>query len=216
MKIEFKNVNKSFKKVEILKNINLEFTSGNIYGIYGRNGSGKSVFLKMIAGFMIPTNGEILFDNKNLNLKQEFPKNLRALIENPSFFPNLTGFENLKLLSKIQNKIGDEEILNALDIVNLTEEKDKKYSKYSLGMKQKLGIAQAIMEDPEILILDEPFNGIEEKTVKKLIKYLKEIKKDKIIIISTHIKEDLLDLSDKTLYFDKKEIKERDLYENTI
>ena len=170
MKIEFKNVNKSFKKVEILKNINLEFTSGNIYGIYGRNGSGKSVFLKMIAGFMIPTNGEILFDNKNLNLKQEFPKNLRALIENPSFFPNLTGFENLKLLSKIQNKIGDEEILNALDIVNLTEEKDKKYSKYSLGMKQKLGIAQAIMEDPEILILDEPFNGIEEKTVKKLIK----------------------------------------------
>lgn len=211
MKIEFKNVNKSFKKVEILKNINLEFTSGNIYGIYGRNGSGKSVFLKMIAGFMIPTNGEILFDNKNLNLKQEFPKNLRALIENPSFFPNLTGFENLKLLSKIQNKIGDEEILNALDIVNLTEEKDKKYSKYSLGMKQKLGIAQAIMEDPEILILDEPFNGIEEKTVKKLIKYLKEIKKDKIIIISTHIKEDLLDLSDKTLCFDNKEIKERDI-----
>lgn len=216
MKIEFKNVNKSFKKVEILKNINLEFTSGNIYGIYGRNGSGKSVFLKMIAGFMIPTNGEILFDNKNLNLKQEFPKNLRALIENPSFFPNLTGFENLKLLSKIQNKIGDEEILNALDIVNLTEEKDKKYSKYSLGMKQKLGIAQAIMEDPEILILDEPFNGIEEKTVKKLIKYLKEIKKDKIIIISTHIKEDLLDLSDKTLCFDNKDKKERDLYENTI
>lgn len=216
MKIEFKNVNKSFKKVEILKNINIEFTSGNIYGIYGRNGSGKSVFLKMIAGFMVPTNGEILFDNENLNLKKEFPKNLRALIENPSFFPNLTGFENLKLLSKIQNKIGDEEILNALDIVNLTEEKDKKYSKYSLGMKQKLGIAQAIMEEPEILILDEPFNGIEEKTVKKLIKYLKEIKKDKIIIISTHIKEDLLDLSDKTLYFDNKEIKERDLYENTI
>ena len=216
MKIEFKNVNKSFKKVEILKNINLEFTSGNIYGIYGRNGSGKSVFLKMIAGFMVPTNGEILFDNENLNLKQEFPKNLRALIENPSFFPDLTGFDNLKLLSKIQNKIGDKEILNALDIVNLTEEKDKKYSKYSLGMKQKLGIAQAIMEDPETLILDEPFNGIEEKTVKKLIKYLKEIKKDKIIIISTHIKEDLLDLSDKTLYFDNKEIKERDLYENTI
>jgi ABC-2 type transport system ATP-binding protein len=216
MKIEFKNVNKSFKKVEILKNINLKFTSGNIYGIYGRNGSGKSVFLKMIAGFLIPTSGEILFDNENLNLKQEFPKNLRALIENPSFFPDLSGFDNLKLLSKIQNKITDKEILNALDIVNLIEEKDKKYSKYSLGMKQKLGIAQAIMEDPKILILDEPFNGIEEKTVKKLIKYLKEIKKDKIIFISTHIKEDLLNLSDKTLYFDNKEIKERDLYENTI
>ncbi len=216
MKIEFKNVNKSFKKVEILKNINLKFTSGNIYGIYGRNGSGKSVFLKMIAGFLIPTSGEILFDNENLNLKQEFPKNLRALIENSSFFPDLSGFDNLKLLSKIQNKITDKEILNALDIVNLIEEKDKKYSKYSLGMKQKLGIAQAIMEDPKILILDEPFNGIEEKTVKKLIKYLKEIKKDKIIFISTHIKEDLLNLSDKTLYFDNKEIKERDLYENTI
>lgn len=208
MKIEFKNVSKSFKKVEILKNINLEFDSGNIYGIYGRNGSGKSVFLKMLAGFMIPTSGEILYDGENLNLKNEFPKDLRALIESPSFFPDLSGFDNLKLLSKIQNKIGDEEILNALDIVNLIEEKDKKYSKYSLGMKQKLGIAQAIMENPKILILDEPFNGIEEKTVKKIINYLNEIKKDKIILISSHIIEDLNALTKTIYYFDNKEIHE--------
>ncbi len=208
MKIEFKNVNKNFKKVEILKQINLKFETGNVYGIYGRNGSGKSVFLKMIAGFMLPTSGEILFDGENLNFKNEFPKDLRALIENPSFFPDLTGFENLRLLAKIQNRIGDNEILAALDIVNLTDEKDKKYSKYSLGMKQKLGIAQAIMENPKILILDEPFNGIEEKTVKKIIDYLNEIKKDRIIIISTHIIEDLHKLTEKIYYFDNKEVYE--------
>lgn len=208
MKIEFKNVSKSFKKVEILKNINLEFESSNIYGIYGRNGSGKSVFLKMIAGFIIPTYGEILFDGENLNLKKEFPKNLRAQIENPSFFPDLTGYENLKLLAKIQNKIGDKEIIDALDVVNLIDEKDKKYSKYSLGMKQKLAIAQAIMENPKILILDEPFNGVEEKTVKKIISYLKENKKDKIIIVSTHIMDDLKMLTNKIYYFDNKEIHE--------
>ena len=109
----------------------------------------------------------------------------------------MTGYQNLELLAKIQNKIGKDEILKALEIVNLKDEKDKKYSKYSLGMKQKLGIAQAIMENPEIILLDEPFNGIEEVTVTKLIEYFKTIKKDKIIIFSTHIREDLDNLTDK-------------------
>lgn len=197
MKIEFKNVSKKFDKTVVIKNTNIIFNSGNIYGLYGRNGSGKSVLMKMICGFYIPTTGEILYDNVNLNLKNEYPDSLRAVIEKPTFFPDLTGYENLKILAEIQNKISDREILESLEIVNLLDEKDKKYSKYSIGMKQKLSIAQAIMENPKILILDEPFNGIEDKTVKKIINYLKELKKeDKLIIFSTHIKKDLNELAD--------------------
>lgn len=197
MKIELKNVTKEFDKVEIIKNISLEFETGKIYGLYGRNGSGKSVLMKLICGFSIPTKGKVLINGKDFNAKNEYPDNLRAVIEKPSFFPELTGFENLKLLAKIQNKINDEEIIKALDLVNLIDEKDKKYSKYSLGMKQKLAIAQAIMEDPSILILDEPFNGIEEKSVEKITKFLKEeAKNGKTIIFSTHIKEDLENLAD--------------------
>lgn len=197
MKIELKNVAKEFDKVEIIKNISLEFETGKIYGLYGRNGSGKSVLMKLICGFLIPTKGKVLINGKDFNAKNEYPDNLRAVIEKPSFFPELTGFENLKLLAKIQNKISDEEIIKALDLVNLIDEKDKKYSKYSLGMKQKLAIAQAIMEDPSILILDEPFNGIEEKSVEKITKFLKEeAKNGKTIIFSTHIKEDLENLAD--------------------
>ena len=203
MKIEFKNVNKSFKKLEILKNINLEFTSGNIYGIYGRNGSGKSVFLKILCSFYKPTTGEILFDNINYNSNNNFPPSVRALIENPTFFPDLTGFENLKLLSSIQNKIGDEEIIKTLDQVNLLSEKDKKYSEYSLGMKQKLGIAQVLMENPDVMIFDELFNGIEEKTVEKIRNILLELKnQNKIIIVTSHIKEDIDVLSDEVYKFD--------------
>ena len=198
MKIELKNISKSFDKNKVIDNVNITFTEGNIYGLYGRNGSGKSVIMKLICGFLLPTEGQILLDDIDFNAKHDYPNNLRAVIEKPSFFPNLTGYENLKLLAEIQNKISDKEIIESLEIVNLIDEKDKKYSKYSLGMKQKLAIAQAIMEDPKILILDEPFNGIEEKTVSKLIEYLKEEKqKDKIIIFSTHIKEDLDNLADK-------------------
>ncbi len=208
MKIKIKNVCKSFKNIEVLKNINIELESGKIYGLYGRNGAGKSVLLKIICGFYVPTSGEILYNGENLNSKNDFPKDLRALIEKPSFFPDLTGFENLKMLAKIQNKISDNEINKALEIVNLLDEKNKKYSKYSLGMKQKLGIAQAIMENPKILILDEPFNGVEQKTVEKLINYLKSIKKDRLIIISTHIKEDLNKLSDVIYIMDDGKIYE--------
>ena len=203
MKIEIKDLSKAFKNNLVLSNVNLTFSSSNIYGLYGRNGTGKSLLLKLICGFYVPTSGEILFDGVNLNAKLKYPDNLRALINKPSFFPDLTGFENLKMLAEIQHKINDDDILRAMEIVNLIEEKDKKYSKYSLGIKQKLGIAQVIMENPNILILDEPFNGIEQKTVQKLMGYLKEEKaKGKLIILSTHIKEDLDQLADKIYYFD--------------
>lgn len=210
MTIEFKNVTKKFKDIIILNNINLTFESGNVYGLFGRNGSGKSVFLKLLCGFYTPSEGEILYNGENLNKKLEFPPNTRALIEKPNFFPDLTGFENLKFLAEIQNKITDKEINDILEFLGLEKDKNKKYSKYSLGMKQKLGIAQVLMENPDVIVLDEPFNGVENVTVLKIIDYLKEeAKKGKLIFISTHIMEDLEKLTDKIYYFDNGAINEK-------
>lgn len=214
MKIEVKNMTKEFKGIAVLDNINLKFESNKIYGLYGRNGSGKSVFLKLLCGIYAPTKGEILYDDKDINKGNNYPDNVRVLIEKPSFFSDLSGYDNLKLLAEIQNKISDKEINEALKIVNLYEEKDKKYSKYSLGMKQKLGIAQVIMENPDIMLLDEPFNGIENATVNKLINYFLE-QKDKIIIISTHIKDDLIKLTENVYYFNDSKIIEASEYETT-
>ncbi len=211
MKIEVKNLSKKFKKVIVVKDINITFKSGNIYGIIGRNGSGKSVFLKMLCAFYIPTTGTILQDGYDYIKNNEFPISTRALIEGPDFIPDLSGLENLKLLASIQNKIGEKEILETLKQVNLYEEKDKKYSEYSLGMKQKLGIAQVLMEDPQVMILDEPFNGIEDSSVKDIKKILKDLKKkDKIIIMTSHIKEDIEELSDVIYKFDGGSLKLKD------
>ena len=203
MIIECKDITKKFGKNLIIKGINYKFDEGKIYGIYGLNGSGKSVFLKLICGFYIPTSGEILYNGINLNNKKEFCNEIRAIIEKPSFFSDLTGYENLKLLANIKKKISEKEILEALDIVNLINEKDKIYNKYSLGMKQKLGIAQAIMEKTKFIILDEPFNGIERETVIKIKDYLKSLKDNGVtIVISSHIKEDLSELVDEMIYFE--------------
>ena len=203
MKIQIKNLSKSFKGITILDNVSIEFESGKIYGLIGRNGSGKSVFLKLLCNFYVPTSGEILYDGLNINEKNIFLPDTRALIEKPSFLPDLSGFDNLKLLASIQGKIGDKEINESLKKVNLFDDKDKKYKIYSLGMKQKLGIAQVLMEDTKVMILDEPFNGIEEKTAYKLRNILKEeVKKDKIIIIASHIKEDVFELADVVYKFD--------------
>ncbi len=202
MKIEVKQVSKEFKKQMVLKDINVTFESGNIYGLIGRNGSGKSVFLKLLCALYCPTKGEILFDGENVIKEKKFPPSTGALIEKPSFIGDLTGFENLKLLASIQKKIGEDEINAILKKVELYEEKDKKYSKYSLGMKQKLGIAQALMEDPDIIILDEPFSGVEDETARSLRNLLlEEKKKGKLIIVATHMKEDLEKLATVTYRF---------------
>ena len=176
---------------------NKHFESGKIYGFTGRNGSGKSVLLKIICGFYTPTSGEVLLDNYNYILNNDFPKSTRCLIEKPNFLPDLTGYENLKLLASIENKIGNKEIMDTIEKLNLKEEINKKYSKYSLGTKQKLGIAQVLMEDPKLIVLDEPLNGIENETAKEVRKILnEEKKKDKIIIVASHIKEDIDTLAD--------------------
>ena len=203
MKLEIKNLEKKFGKNTILKDVNLTFTDGKIYGFVGRNGSGKSVFLKLICGFYTPTSGEILLDGVNYTLSNAFPENTRALIEKPKFLPDLTGYENLELLASLQNKIGQKEIEETLKKLNLFEEKDKKYSKYSLGMKQKLGIAQVLMEDPQLMIFDEPFNGVENETAANIRELLlQEKKKQKIILIASHIKEDITSLADVVYEFD--------------
>ena len=203
MKIELSNIKKDFKNVNVLHDINYIFESGKIYGLSGRNGSGKTVLLKILCGLIKPTTGHITIDGTEVNINNVYKFNIGALIENPKFLPDLTGLENLKVLAEIKNEIDDEKIVEVLKKVNLYEEKDKKYNKYSLGMKQKLGIAQAIMEDQKIILLDEPFSGIEEISVKKIKEFLKEeVKKDKIIIISSHIREDILELANEILYFD--------------
>lgn len=200
MKIEVKDVCKSFRKKQVLDNVNYTFISGNIYGLSGINGVGKSVLLKIICGLYKPSSGSVLYDGVKINQDLVIKSNVRALIDTPYFFPELTGFENLKVLSKITNKINDDDINKALDIVNLTREKDKLYGDYSLGMKQKLGIAQVIMENPKVIILDEPFNGIDSESILKIEEYLKEMKKNnKIIIITSHIANSLEKLCD-TIY----------------
>ncbi len=176
MKIVLENVCKSFNHNLVLDKINVTFESGKIYGLNGRNGSGKSVLLKLLCGIYNVSDGSILYDGKPIK-EAIITNKVRALIEKPSFFPDLTGFENLQLLAKIQNIISDEDILKAMEIVNLSSEKDKKFSKYSLGMKQKLGIAQVIMENPDVLFLDEPFNGVDTVSIKKIIEFFKDFEK---------------------------------------
>ena len=192
MEIEVKNLSKQFKGVTILDNVNATFKEGNIYGLIGRNGSGKSVFLKILCNFYSPTSGEVLYDGINIFKENTFPPDTRALIEKPAFLPDISGFENLKMLASIQQLIGADEILEALEKVNLIEDKDKKYKVYSLGMKQKLGIAQVIMENPKVLILDEPFNGIDDESIEMIRTVLNEGKKrNKVIILATHLKNDI-------------------------
>lgn len=209
MKLEINNLTKEFKENVILNNINLTLESGKIYGFIGRNGSGKSVLLKIICGFYKPTSGTVILDGKDYINSNEFPEDTRALIEKPKFLPDLTGYENLELLASIQNKIGKKEIEDIIDKLNLQTEANKKYSKYSLGTKQKLGIAQVLMENPKMIILDEPFNGVENSTADKIRDLLREEKKkNKIIIIASHIKDDIYKLADTVFEVDGGNIKE--------
>lgn len=203
MKIELKNITKEFKKNIVLNDVNMTLESGNIYGFIGKNGSGKSILLKIMCGFYKPNNGKVIYDGIDIVANNSFPKNTRALIEKPGFISDLTGYENLEMLAAIEGKIGASEIIKTLEKVNLLEEKDKKFGNYSLGMKQKLGVAQVLMEDPEVMIFDEPFNGIEEDTSNKLRELLKlECQKGKIIIIASHIKEDIDGLANIVYKFD--------------
>ena len=183
MVIQVENVSKTIKGNMVIDCVSAEFCSGKVYGLQGINGSGKTMLMRLISGLIYPTEGRIVIDGKILGKEIAFPESIGILIENPAFLDNYSGFANLKLLASIQNKIDDEQIYKTLERVGLEPDSRKKYKKYSLGMKQKLGIAGAVMEKPEFLILDEPANALDKEGIERLKKIVQEEKERGVLII---------------------------------
>lgn len=199
MRIEVCDLSKTIRGIRILKNISLKFQSGNIYGIVGSNGSGKTMLLRAITGLLVPSSGKITVDGQILNKDISFPPKMGILIERPEFLEYLTGLQNLKLLAEIKGIASEEEIKYYMQWFGLDPNSKKTVRKYSQGMKQKLGVIQAIMEKQELLILDEPFNALDENTVNKFRQLLLEYKKQgRLIILTSHNKEDIVSLCDFT------------------
>ena len=202
--IEVSNLSLIIKKTEILKNINAEFQQGKIHGLIGRNGSGKTMLMKCICGFVRPTSGEITVAGKRIGKDCDFPENVGIIIETPGFIPYYSGYKNLKLLADLNKKINSEQIRETMRKVGLDPDLKRHVKKYSLGMRQRLGLAQAIMENPDILILDEPMNGLDKDGVGDMREYLLELKNQgKTIIIASHSAEDIEVLCDTVSEMDK-------------
>lgn len=201
--LEIENLTKTFGTQTVISDISMTLVSGKIYGLVGRNGSGKTMLMKMILGFVSPSSGSIEIEGKVLGKDISMPDRIGAIIENPGFLPEYSGFKNLKFLAMIHNKISNEEIREAMRIVGLDSDSKKHVGKYSLGMRQRLGIAQAIMEDPDILLLDEPLNGLDNEGVEEIRKVLLSLKeKGKLIILASHSKEDIQILCDTVFRMD--------------
>ncbi|MBE6859439.1 MAG: ATP-binding cassette domain-containing protein [Ruminococcus sp.] len=187
MTITLKNVTKIIGGNTVADSVNLTLKSGTVYGLCGYNGCGKTMLMRLISGLILPTKGDIFFDEKKLGKDIDFPENMGILIENPAFLGGLSGFDNLKLLASIKGKITDDIIKKTISRVGLDPDDKKKYRKYSLGMKQRLGIASAIMEAPELIILDEPTNALDSsgvEIVKKII--ASEKKRGALITVTCH------------------------------
>lgn len=194
--ISIKDLCKKINNMYILKDISVDFKKGNIYGIIGRNGSGKTMLFKAICGLINPTSGTINVFNKNIK-DGTFPDDTGVIIENPGFLPQYSAFKNLKILASIKNKIDDETIKKYIKLVTLDPDDKRPIKKYSLGMKQKLGIAQALMENPRLLILDEPMNSLDEDSVHLVRKILLNLKSTGItILLASHNKDDIEQLCD--------------------
>lgn len=190
--IQIDRVSKRFGEEEVLHPVSYEFREGLIYGIVGNNGSGKTVLMKCICGFMPPTEGRVFVNYKQIGKEIDFPEDTGLIIETPGFLPDLTGFKNLEILASLRKKIGTSRIRETLELVGLDPDLKKHVSKYSLGMRQRLGIAQAIMEDPSILILDEPFNGLDKAGVAQMHQLILDLKeKNKTILLSSHSQNDI-------------------------
>lgn len=202
--IKIENVTLKIKENLILNNINVEFEKGKIHGLIGRNGSGKTMLMKCICGFVKPTSGEIFVRGKKVGKDFDFPPDVGIIIETPGFIPYYSGLKNLKLLAGLNKKIGVDEVKNAMQKVGLDPELKRHVRKYSLGMRQRLGLAQAIMENPDILILDEPFNGLDKDGVCDMREYLLDFKaQGKTILIASHSAEDISVLCDTVCEMDK-------------
>lgn len=198
-----KEVTKKFKNVTVLSNVSISFEAGKIHGIIGRNGSGKTVLFKCICGFMPLTSGQIFVDGRQVGREIDVPQDIGTIIEAPGFLPNYSGFRNLKLLSLIGKKIDDAGIRESIKRVGLDPDSKKWVSKYSLGMRQRLGIAQAFMENPSILILDEPMNGLDKHGVEDVRQLILDLKEEgKTILIASHNSEDIARLCDTVCEMD--------------
>jgi len=202
--IEIRNVSKSYKNVSVIKDLSLNFAKGKSYGIKGYNGSGKSVILKLIAGFAFADSGEIVVNGKVLKKDIDFIEDAGVFINAPEFINSLSGLNNLLYLAEIKGKITKKEIENTLKLVGIYEARLKKVSTYSQGMKQRLRLAQAIMESPDILILDEPMNALDRdgvELVKRILK--KHIEEGKTLIFTSHNQDDFTDLADEVYEIEK-------------
>lgn len=201
--IKVDNVIKKFGSEIALNNVSIEFERGKIYGIVGRNGSGKTVLFKTIIGFLKPTGGRIIVDGKEIGKDTDFADHIGIIIETPGFLSAYSGYKNLEYLASIKNRIGKNEIKKSMERVGLDPNSKKKVGKYSLGMRQRLGIAQAIMENPDILILDEPMNGLDNQGVEDVREILLNLKDEgKSIILASHNKEDIEVLCDEVYEMD--------------
>ena len=200
--IVLENVEKDLKGIQILRDINLTFEAGKIYGLYGTNGSGKTMLLRMIAGLLRPTTGKVIIQGQELHKEIDFPKSMGVLIETPNFWGHYTGLKVLKTLADIKKIISMEEMKEALCRVGLNPDDKRIVKKYSLGMRQRLGIAQAIMEKPDILILDEPSNALDKSGIKQVESIIREeAKRGATVIIASHNVNDL-DLCDELIEVD--------------
>lgn len=194
----------TIKKTTILQNINVTFEKGKIHGLIGRNGSGKTMLMKCICGFVRPTSGTVTIAGKQIGKDCDFPASVGIIIETPGFIPYYTGYQNLKLLADLNKKIGKEEIRSTMKKVGLDPDMKRHVRKYSLGMRQRLGLAQAIMENPDLLILDEPMNGLDKDGVADMRKYLLDLRKQgKTILIASHSADDIEVLCDTVCEMDK-------------
>ncbi|MCC8106004.1 MAG: ATP-binding cassette domain-containing protein [Clostridiales bacterium] len=206
--VSVENVQKTFKDQVALQDINISFTKGKIHGIIGRNGSGKTVLLKCICGLLHPDSGEITVNNKIIGKEVDFSPEIGFIIEVPGFLTNYSGYRNLKYLASIRNLISDNRIRECMQMVGLDPDTKKHVGKYSLGMRQRLGIAQAIMENPEILIFDEPLNSLDNHGVEEMHILFKKLRDEgKTIILTSHNKYDIEDLCDTVAEMDGGKLK---------
>lgn len=209
MEIKIEGLTKKIKKAVVLDDINITFQGGVVYGLSGKNGCGKTMLMRTIAGLIYPTQGKVSINGKILGKDISFPESIGLLIENPAFLDEYTGFENLKLLADVQGKVSSEDIRDTLKKVGLDPDDKRKYYKYSLGMKQRLGIAAAIMGEPELIMLDEPINAIDIYGVKKIRDVIRSlVDKNRIIIIACHDKEEMEYLADRVITMSKGKIAE--------
>ncbi|HGL0219822.1 TPA: ATP-binding cassette domain-containing protein [Streptococcus pneumoniae] len=204
--ITLKNIQLELKKTCVFQNLNFSCKQGEIIGITGANGSGKSVLFKLIAGLYSPSYVEVLINGENIVPERKIPANLGALIEEPGFINYYSGFKNLQYLASIRGVVGNQEINDTLKIVGLYEQKDQKVKTYSLGMRKKLGIAQAIMENPSILLLDEPMNALDKSSVENMRTLFRKLSSEKgtTILIASHSEEDIRILCDKVYAIEDK------------